>query len=349
MSDAFVIDGVCHPYNFSPENEQGRFGRIFNDVLYSYHPAFNPPGVALSREDWGRRWEAREFLETMLLESDTDMICVHSLPIFDAYKDGGASPEIAAAAKHAHPDRVLWYAGMDMFDPASTLDAAKRFIDNGADGLKFYPAKYVDGRTQSWRMDDEPLVFPLLEYARAAGVRNVAIHKALPIGPITSYSMNVDDISLAANAFPEINFQVVHAGFMFVDETKFLIANHANIYATMEASFLFCKLNPRKFAELLTEFMIYAGPQKIIYSSAAVNPHPQIVLDAFANFTMPDDSPIPLNNDIRAMILGGNLARLHGIDIEDRRQRLASDEFSAFKREFGRKPPFSSVARSQAA
>jgi hypothetical protein len=56
-----------------------------------------------------------------------------------------------------------------------------------------------------------------------------------------------------------------------------------------------------------------------------------------------------LNNDIRAMILGGNLARLHGIDIEDRRQRLASDEFSAFKREFGRKPPFSSVARSQAA
>jgi predicted TIM-barrel fold metal-dependent hydrolase len=348
MSEMFVIDGVCHPYNFSPENEKGRFGQIFNDVLYSYHPAINPASVALSRRDWSRRWEPQEFLETMLLESDTDMICVHSLPIFDAYKDGGAPAEIASKAKHAHPDRVLWYAGIDMFDPSSTLDAAKRHIDNGADGLKFYPAKYADGRTQSWRMDDEPLVFPLLELARKSGIRNVAIHKVLPIGPISSESMKVDDISIAANLFPEINFQVVHAGFMFVDETKFLISNHANIYATMEASFLFCKLNPRKFAELLTEFMLYAGPNKIIYSSAAVNPHPQIVLDAFAGFTMPDDAPIQLTDEIRAMILGGNLARLHGIDIEDRRKRLSTDTFSDFKRKFGRKAPFSSIPRSEA-
>jgi hypothetical protein len=95
--------------------------------------------------------------------------------------------------------------------------------------------------------------------------------------------------------------------------------------------------------------MIYAGPQKIIYSSAAVNPHPQIVLDAFAAFTMPDDAPIPLTDEIRAMILGGNLARLHGIDTEDRRRRLSTDSFSAFKREFGRKPPFSSIAAGKAA
>ena len=36
-SDPFVIDGVCHPYNFSDENLKGRFGRIFNDVLYAFH------------------------------------------------------------------------------------------------------------------------------------------------------------------------------------------------------------------------------------------------------------------------------------------------------------------------
>ena len=28
MVDRFVIDGVCHPYNFSPENQRGRFGRL---------------------------------------------------------------------------------------------------------------------------------------------------------------------------------------------------------------------------------------------------------------------------------------------------------------------------------
>jgi predicted TIM-barrel fold metal-dependent hydrolase len=349
MTNAFVIDGVCHPYNFAPENQNGRFGEIFTDVLYSYHPAINPPGVALSRQDWSRRWESREFVETMLLESDTDMICVHSLPIFDAFKDGGASSEVVSAVKHAYPDRVLWYAGVDMFEPQSVLEAAKRHIGDGADGLKLYPAKYVDGRTQAWRMDDEPLVFPLLELARESGIKNVAIHKALPIGPVTGESMKVDDISAAANLFPDINFQIIHAGFMFVDETKFLISNHANIYATMEASFLFCKLHPRKFAELLTEFMIYAGPGKIIYSSAAVNPHPQVVLDAFAKFEMPDDCPIPLSDEIRAMILGGNLAALHGIDIAERRARLETDEFAQFKREHGLKAPFSGIAKGAAA
>ena len=349
MSKAFVIDGVCHPYNFSPENENGRFGKIFNDVLYSYHPAVNPPGVALSREAWSRRWDSREFIETMLLESDTDMLCVHSLPIFDAFKDGGASAEVVSAVKKAYPDRVLWYAGIDMFEPRAVMETAKRHIDAGADGLKFYPAKYVDGRTQSWRMDDEPLVFPLLELARASGIKNIAIHKALPIGPVTGESMKVDDISTAANVFPDMNFQIIHAGFMFMDETKFLIGNHPNIYATMEASFLFCKLHPPKFAELLTEFMLYAGPQKIIYSSAAVNPHPQVVLDAFAQFSMPEGSPILLTDDIRAMILGGNLARLHDIDIDARRRILDADAFAQQRRATGLRPPFSTIGHGRPA
>ncbi len=42
-TEQFVIDGICHPYNFSPENLNGRFGRIFNDVLYAFHPLLTPP------------------------------------------------------------------------------------------------------------------------------------------------------------------------------------------------------------------------------------------------------------------------------------------------------------------
>ncbi len=44
-SDPFVIDGVCHPYNFSDENLKGRFGRIFNDVLYAFHPLLKNLGT----------------------------------------------------------------------------------------------------------------------------------------------------------------------------------------------------------------------------------------------------------------------------------------------------------------
>lgn len=44
-ADQFVIDGVCHPYNFSEENLKGRFGRIFKDVLYAFHPLLKNLGT----------------------------------------------------------------------------------------------------------------------------------------------------------------------------------------------------------------------------------------------------------------------------------------------------------------
>jgi NAD(P)-dependent dehydrogenase (short-subunit alcohol dehydrogenase family) len=35
----------CHRYNFSEENLKGRFGRIFNDVLYAFHPLLKNLGT----------------------------------------------------------------------------------------------------------------------------------------------------------------------------------------------------------------------------------------------------------------------------------------------------------------
>lgn len=348
MSKRFIIDGVCHPYNFSPGNLKGDFGRAFADVLYSYHPVVNPPGVALERHEWDYEWGPEEFMETMILESDVDMVSMHSLPIYDAFKDGGAGADKGAALKRDYPQRVLWYAGVDMFEPDKALADAKRFIDQGADGIKFYPSRYVDGFTESWRMDDERSVFPVLQAAYDAGIRNVAIHKVLPIGPVSSDGMQVDDISAAANAFPDMNFQIVHAGFMFVDETKMLMGNHPNIFANMEASLLLAMLQPRRMADILDEFLIYGGPDRLIFSSAAVNPHPQIVIDGLERFELPDTSPIPLSSEVRDLLMGGNLARLHGIDIEKKRAELAQDSFAAEKQK-GLRAPFSSVRAKQKA
>ena len=108
-ADQFVIDGICHPYNFSEENLRGRFGRIFNDVLYAFHPLLTPPETALSKEEWQHDWQNDEFMETMLLESETDMVCVHSVPVFDAYYDGLVSVEKGADLKRRYPDHTVWY------------------------------------------------------------------------------------------------------------------------------------------------------------------------------------------------------------------------------------------------
>ena len=224
--------------------------------MYSYHPLVNPPGKSLSKRAWEQDWDPDVFLDTMLLESDTDLCCVHSTPIYDAYRDGLVSNEKGAYLKNKYPDRVIWYATAGLFDnPKKALPLLEQQIEKGADGIKLYPSRYVDGFTESWRMDSREIAFPVFELALKNGITNIAVHKALPIGPISSEGMVVDDISAAANCFPDLNFQIVHAGFMFVDETKMLLANHPNIYATMEASMLFCILNPEEQVRLFAEFM----------------------------------------------------------------------------------------------
>lgn len=347
MSRPFVIDGVCHPYNFSLPNLNGRFGRIFNDVMYSFHPLVNPSDAALTREAWEYDWPPQTFIETMLLESWTDICCVHSTPIYDAYHDGLVSNEKGAWLKERYPDRVIWYGCVDLFaDPDLVMETLEWCAARGADGIKLYPSRYVEGFTESWRMDSREIAFPVFEFARQHGIGNIAVHKALPIGPISSEGMLVDDLSAAANCFPELNFQIVHAGFMFVDETTMLLRNHPNIHVTMEASMLFAILDPPHQAKLFSEFFAAGGFERVIYASAAVNPHPQIVLEALAAFEMPAESPFQLDETVRAAIMGGNLARLHGIDIEARRTELAQDEFEK-GRQNGLRAPWSSVRESR--
>ncbi|MET0233351.1 MAG: amidohydrolase family protein [Kibdelosporangium sp.] len=339
MTRPFVIDGVCHPYNLAPDNLRGEFGKAFADIVWSFHPLVNPPHNSLPRQVWDRDWQPREFIDTMLVESDTDMVCVHALPIFDAFVDGFCAADKCAELKRRWPDRVIWYATADIFTGRQALDELRHQVTElGADGIKLFPAQYHHGRTRSWRMDDYTLAFPVFELARELGIRNVAVHKALPTGPVASDSMRVDDIERAAAAFPDLNFQIVHAGLMFVEETKVMLLNHPNVYATLENSFTNLLLNPVGFTSMLADFLSYGGPHKVIYSSGAINPHPRYLLEVFERFEMPEGFPVPLTEEVRAALLGGNLARLHGIDIDERRARIAGDEFDRERQERPREP-----------
>ena len=47
-----MIDGICHPYNFSEENLAGS--------LYAFHPLLTLPETALSKEEWQHDWRNDE-------------------------------------------------------------------------------------------------------------------------------------------------------------------------------------------------------------------------------------------------------------------------------------------------
>jgi hypothetical protein len=101
----------------------------------------------------------------------------------------------------------------------------------------------------------------------------------------------------------------------------------------------------------MAEFLFWGGPGKLLYSDGALFAHPRLGLDAFAAWQLPDDLADryglpPLSTADRAGILGGNLARMLGVDLDARMAAVADDEFARARREAGGPAePFSTWSR----
>jgi hypothetical protein len=88
---------------------------------------------------------------------------------------------------------------------------------------------------------------------------------------------------------------------------------------------------------------------RLFWSSGAMQFHPRLCLEAFEKFEFPDDllseyglfDAIPqLTEDHKASILGGNFARLNGLDIEAMQSAIGSDEFAG---DHGEATPYSTT------
>jgi predicted TIM-barrel fold metal-dependent hydrolase len=70
------------------------------------------------------------------------------------------------------------------------------------------------GSSQPWRVDDEKVSYPMLEASRQLGIKNICLHKGLPLqGGVEEY-WHPRDLERAAKDFPDLNFIVYHAAFL---------------------------------------------------------------------------------------------------------------------------------------
>jgi predicted TIM-barrel fold metal-dependent hydrolase len=351
----FVIDAVAHPYDQSKHHPTREAVNAIN-TAWSYHRLTNPPEYTLTPAEWARNWTPEEFIDLMLLESETDLVCAHSVPNLgyevgpsDWWRGGIVSNEKGAYLKNHYPDRIVWYGSLNMFDPLPlSYEHIDRLADLGADGIKLYPTQFNpgDGRVEGWVMDDERLAYPVFEHARKRGFRHIAVHKLLEYqGPSTPAS-GVGDIAGAAKHFPDLTFHAVHAGWLLLDETLRLMNTHPNITATMEGPFLWQMYDPDRFSEIMAAFINNVGPDRLLYSSAATNPHPRWLIEKFIAYQPPEWAGFSLSDDVKAKILGGNFARLHGIDIPARRGRISDDRFARVRAQHGLREPWTGVRQA---
>ena len=342
--DIFVIDGVVHCYNHDLSNY--RFpARIAEGASYGYdvHARLTPEPFRLSPEQWLHDWQPEETAEQIFLESDTDMMCMHSVPLFSHYKDGLVTNSKGAYLKAKYPDRVFWYAAVDIFDD---LDTIYRTIDwvasQGADGLKLYPRR-INPITQEhewWFMDDAKRVFPVFEYAIERNIKHIGTHKLIGhTGPETPF-MGVEDFIGAAEAFPEAYFHIVHAGWKLMDETVEIMNRYENITAVLEGPMFWPRLDRQQFDKLITDFITRVDIDRVIYATGAALLHPYWILNDFLDYQPPSDSGVTITNEMKAKILGKNFANLHGLDIAAQKKKLENDKFAQIRKEDGLREPF---------
>jgi uncharacterized protein len=357
--EEFIIDGVAHAYNLAPDNYADvSSAKPISELTYLIGGMGAPEAkYNLPRNAYIRNWHPEEIANILFKETATDMAVAHTLPLY-CYKDGMCSVEKSAEFVQRWPQRFRAYAAVDPLraDPLGELDRQVALLK--PIGLKVYPTSW-NGRTISqWKMNDPKIAFPLYERAMKHGIKSIAVHKAVPLGPVVAEdAFNPGDLEGAAGAFPDLAFEIVHGGIAFSEETGWLMARFANIYVNLEVSNIILERRPRTFSKMLIDLLKVGGMpmmDRLLWATGCSLAHPRATIDAFCKYSIPEDllegaglfgSLSQMTDVHKRNILANNYARIHGIDIAAMKAAIADDEFSRARRSNPEPEPWSSLAR----
>jgi predicted TIM-barrel fold metal-dependent hydrolase len=195
-----------------------------------------------------------------------------------------------------------------------------------------------------WRIDDEKLAYPMLEASRRLRIKNVCLHKGLPLLDGVEEYWHPRDLERAAKDFPDMNFIVYHSAFRSLrpslDAARdgFLSSARVdwvtdlceirqgnprltNLYAELGSTFGQTVItSPLLCGHVLGMLVQSFGADHVLWGTDSIWwGSPQWQIEAFRRFTMPETLMArfgyrALTPEVKAQILGLNAARLYGID-----------------------------------
>ena len=335
--DFFIADAVVHGYNWTEKNYALGAAKLASEAGYGAHVLYSPTDspAMLTRPEFLRDWQPDELEEALFLEAGADIVSYHGTPIYDLWKDGHSATDKGVEWKQREPHRVFLYGAVNPLDGKKALEDLERNRENGADAVKIYAGFLKDGKCLPVALNDPEFGYPMIERAIELGYRVIATHKAIPVGPVSAAPFGMFDLPEACYRYPEIQFEVVHAGFAFVEETTLLVGSFPNVWLNLEGSNSLIIRQPRRFAEFLGEFMANAGAEdRIQVGSGTPLVHPGPLFDAIIDFEMPRDlvegrGYPEITMDMKRKFLGGNFLRLHQIDRSTFEGKVGGDAWAS--------------------
>jgi uncharacterized protein len=348
LNEMLVVDAVVHPYDLSEANRLASYQAQLDAVYAAHRMSFDDAHRAymLKPEEFFSDLSFEAMACAEFVESPVDFAILHALPSLGFVRGHLTEPRRAGCFAREHAQRFEFYATVDSPDPKVAIEQLTQQVrEFGTDSLKVYPAFFYDNLGQGWRLDGDSFATPLLEAAQRLGIRHVAIHKALWLPPAPKDCFRLDDLDTPMSRFPDLTFEIVHAGVAFVEETIRLMQRHPNLYLTLETLFAYVLVKPELFGRVLGSFIKHCGNERLLFATGNNLAHPDPLLNAFLAYRIPVElierqGLADLTQQDCRNILGLNAARLHGLDPARLIDRTADDAF-ARKRARGVPPPWS--------
>ncbi|MEN2742524.1 amidohydrolase family protein [Microbacterium sp. X-17] len=343
--DVFVADALSLAIDYGGEaREESRLTQAMADKDLGVVEGLVPAEYLLEKERYQQSFSVDALVDALFLESPIDLTCFHSAQLYGrAY-----SPiEIGAELRRRHPARTLLYGALTSEPDAGAriADLERQVEEYAIDGLGVRPWDFVDGVAREISLSDRALMYPVLERCVELGVTVIAVHKGLPEGLAPADPYRPSDLDYAARDFPTLRFEVVHAGYGFLEESASQLERYPNVWVNLEASMLYVMRRRGKFARIVGAFVRAGGADRLLFGSGVPSAHPRPIIEAAWDFRMPDNllrrGYPEITEEIKRGILGLNFARLHGIDVPERLATIRDDDVERARRAHGLRAPWS--------
>ncbi len=326
--DIFVVDGHMHLWNASPENWRTKYGEGWIKCFYDFHCALSPADYVWTFEKYCN-YGQDTLVNDMFVDGYVDVGILNSTYLHEFFKEGFNTHQQNNAVKEKYPDRFVLCGNFDPREEEAGLDKFRQMLEEyPIQALKLYTAEWR-GDSKGWRLND-PWAYRYFELAENMGIKNIHVHKGPTIYPLSMDAFDVGDVDYAATDFPNLNFIVEHVGLPRLDDFCWIAAQEPNVYAGTSVAMAFMHSRPRYFSEIIANLLFWLGPDRILFGSDYAIWSPKWLVEKFVDWELPDDIKdeykVDLTPEVKRKILGENAARLYGIDIPERLEKLRHDD-----------------------
>jgi uncharacterized protein len=346
-TEEFVFDVQSHLLEFNLEQPaRSFFGENF-------------PQAGCGEGDPRACFSIDHYLEEIFLNSDTTMMVLSALPIIA--RDHPLSIEVMEQTREL-ADRLCGPGRLLLHGQANpSLGVLEDTLAGMTDLVRNHPIAawkvYTHTAGPPWRLDDA-VGNAFLNQVRALGVPRVCVHKGVSGNDPWS---SPADIGPAAAAHPDLTFVVYHSGWepgvvegpyeatrdVGVNRLVSSLRDHGigpggNVYAELGTTWFNLMRSPTQAAHLLGKLLVHLGPGNIMWGTDSIwygSPQQQIV--AFRAFQISPELQErygypALTDEVKRAILGGNAARVYGLDPATVRCAFSQEELEAIRQGRGR-------------